>query len=46
YKWAEVLDADTFEMFLENGLYDRKTADAYKNEVLSRGGSEPPNVLY
>ncbi|GJL85006.1 MAG: peptidase M3 [Micavibrio sp.] len=46
YKWAEVLDADTFELFLENGLYDQKTADSYKNEVLSKGGSEPPNVLY
>jgi peptidyl-dipeptidase Dcp len=46
YKWAEVLDADTFEMFLENGLYDRKTADAYKNHILSRGGSEHPNILY
>lgn len=46
YKWAEVLDADTFELFLENGLYDQKTADSYKNEVLSKGGSEPPAVLY
>lgn len=46
YKWAEVLDADTFEAFLEHGLYDRKTADAYKNEILSRGGSEHPSVLY
>ncbi len=46
YKWAEVLDADTFELFLEHGLYDRKTADAYKNEILSRGGSEHPKILY
>jgi peptidyl-dipeptidase Dcp len=46
YKWAEVLDADTFEAFLENGLYDSKTAKAYKNEVLSKGGSRPPQVLY
>ncbi len=46
YKWAEVLDADAFEAFLENGLYDRKTADLYKNEVLSQGGSQPPQVLY
>ena len=46
YKWAEVLDADTFEVFLERGLYDRKTAEAYKNEILSRGGSEHPSVLY
>jgi peptidyl-dipeptidase Dcp len=46
YKWAEVLDADTFELFKERGLYDRKTADAYKNEILSRGGSEHPKILY
>ncbi len=46
YKWAEVLDADTFELFKERGLYDRITADAYKNEILSRGGSEHPKILY
>ena len=46
YKWAEVLDADTFELFLEKGLYDRNTASAYKNEVLSKGGSEHPSILY
>lgn len=46
YKWAEVLDADTYEAFLENGLYDQKTANAYKDEVLSKGGSEHPSTLY
>ena len=46
YKWAEVLDADTFELFLEKGLYDRGTADAYKDEVLSKGGSQHPGILY
>jgi peptidyl-dipeptidase Dcp len=46
YKWAEVLDADTFEWFLEQGLYNTDIAERYKNEVLSRGGSEHPNVLY
>lgn len=46
YKWAEVLDADTFEFFLEKGLYDRTTADRYKNEILSKGGTEHPSVLY
>lgn len=46
YKWAEVLDADTFELFLEKGLYDRETATRYKNEVLARGGSEHPLILY
>ncbi|MAE50912.1 MAG: peptidase M3 [Micavibrio sp.] len=46
YKWAEVLDADTFELFLKTGLYNRETAESYKNHVLSKGGSLPPNVLY
>jgi peptidyl-dipeptidase Dcp len=46
YKWAEVLDADAFELFEERGLYDQPTAEAFKNEVLSRGGSEHPRVLY
>mgnify|MGYP000238730813 FL=1 len=41
-----MLDADAFELFLERGLYDRPTAEAYKNEVLSKGGSEHPVVLY
>ncbi|MDB5490605.1 MAG: peptidase family protein [Micavibrio sp.] len=46
YKWAEVLDADAFEAFETNGLYDRATAEAYKAHVLSKGGSEHPRVLY
>jgi len=46
YKWAEVLDADTFELFLEKGLYDRTTAEGYKNEILSKGGSQHPSILY
>lgn len=46
YKWAEVLDADTFELFLKRGLYNRKTAEDYKNKILSKGGSEHPRVLY
>lgn len=46
YKWAEVLDADTFELFEQKGLYDPESAEAYKNEILSRGGSEHPRVLY
>jgi len=46
YKWAEVLDADTFEAFLEAGLYDQKTADAYKAEILEKGGSDHPSTLY
>lgn len=46
YKWAEVLDADTFELFKEKGLYDQATAQAYRQEILARGGSEDPEVLY
>ena len=46
YKWAEVLDADTFEAFQENGLYDFDTAEKYKEEILSKGGSAHPSILY
>ncbi len=46
YKWAEVLDADTFALFLEKGLYDPQTAQAYRHEILAKGGSENPAVLY
>ncbi|MGH1397793.1 MAG: M3 family metallopeptidase [Alphaproteobacteria bacterium] len=46
YKWAEVLDADTFELFLERGLYDPQTAQKYKAEILEKGGSEHPSTLY
>lgn len=45
YKWAEVLDADTFELFKEKGLYDSGSAQAYR-ELLAKGGSEDPAVLY
>jgi len=46
YKWAEVLDADTFELFLEKGLYDKNAAESLKEEILSKGGSEQPDILY
>lgn len=46
YKWAEVLDADAFEAFLEEGLYNPTTAHRYRTEILEKGGSEPPSVLY
>ncbi len=46
YKWAEVLDADTFELFAERGLYDRETATRYRKEILERGGSVHPAILY
>lgn len=46
YKWAEVLDADAFSVFKENGIYDQKTATSFKENILMRGGSEHPMVLY
>ena len=46
YKWAEVLDADAFGAFEEAGVYDADTARRFKTEILERGGSEPPEVLY
>jgi len=46
YKWAEVLDADAFAMFLENGIFDKKSADAFRREILTKGGTENPAELY
>lgn len=46
YKWAEVLDADAFELFLEKGIFDQETATAFHDHVLSRGGTEHPMELY
>ena len=46
YKWAEVLDADAFEYFKENGLFDPKIAESFKNNILSKGATDEPEVLY
>jgi Zn-dependent oligopeptidase len=46
YKWAEVLDADAFEYFKEQGIFDRDTATKFKENVLSKGGTEHPMILY
>ena len=46
YKWAEVLDADAFSVFLKNGIFDKKTADSFRTNILEKGGSEHPMVLY
>lgn len=46
YKWAEVLDADAFALFKQNGIFDRKTADAFRTNVLMKGGTENPAELY
>ena len=46
YLWAEVLDADGFDAFLENGLFDTDTATRFREQVLERGGSADPMALY
>lgn len=46
YKWAEVLDADAFSVFLDKGIFDKKTADSFRVNILEKGGSEHPMVLY
>ncbi len=46
YKWAEVLDADAFSLFKKNGIFDRETADSFRTNILSKGGSEDPMKLY
>jgi peptidyl-dipeptidase Dcp len=46
YIWAEVLDADAFQAFKENGLFDRETGRKFREHILATGGSEDPMVLY
>lgn len=46
YKWAEVLDADAFELFQERGIFDAETAHLFKEHILSKGGTEHPMELY
>lgn len=46
YKWAEVLDADAFELFLEKGIFNPEVAKNFKDAILSQGGVEDPDVLY
>ena len=46
YKWAEVLDADAFSLFQEKGIFDAETANSFRENVLSKGGTEHPMVLY
>ena len=43
---AEVLEADAFEVFKEEGLFNQKVADRFYLEILSRGGVEDPSILY
>lgn len=46
YKWAEVLDADAFALFKEKGIFNKEAADSFRNNILSRGGTEHPAELY
>lgn len=46
YKWAEVLDADAFSVFKRNGIFDQTTAQRFRDNILSRGGTEHPMTLY
>ncbi len=46
YKWAEVLDADAFDYFKERGIFNKETATKFVDNVLSKGGTEKPMILY
>ncbi|MDL2277626.1 M3 family metallopeptidase, partial [Parabacteroides sp. OttesenSCG-928-G07] len=46
YKWAEVLDADAFSMFKSAGIFNEEVAKSFRENVLSKGGTENPSVLY
>ncbi len=46
YKWAEVLDADAFELFQEKGIFNGETSLSFEKNILSAGGSEHPSLLY
>ena len=46
YIWAEVLDADAFDAFKQNGLFDKTTAESFRKNILEKGGTEDPLILY
>ncbi len=46
YKWAEVLDADAFDLFKKNGIFDRETARSFRSNILEKGGTDDPMTLY
>ena len=46
YKWAEVLDADAFDVFKKHGIFDKQTAQSFRDNILSKGGTEHPMTLY
>lgn len=46
YKWAEVLDADAFSLFKQKGIFNREVAESFRSNILSKGGTEHPMILY
>jgi peptidyl-dipeptidase Dcp len=46
YKWAEVLDADAFDYFKQEGIFNKEVAKKFKDNILSKGGTEHPMKLY
>jgi peptidyl-dipeptidase Dcp len=46
YKWAEVLDADAFSLFKKQGIFDQEVAESFRENILSKGGSDDPMTLY
>lgn len=46
YKWAEVLDADAYSVFAKKGIFDKKTAASFRQNILMKGGTEHPMTLY
>ncbi len=46
YKWAEVLDADAFSLFKQTGIFNPETAASFRENILSKGGTEHPMALY
>ena len=46
YKWAEVLDADAFEYFKSEGVFNKRIASKFKNNILKKGGTQNPMDLY
>ena len=46
YKWAEVLDADAFSLFKEKGIFNKEVAKSFRDNILSKGGTEDPSILY
>ena len=46
YKWSEVLDADAFSLFQEKGIFNQEVANSFRENILSKGGTEHPMELY